>query len=269
MRKFLIMLAFLSSQSFAETVYVGQTAGPRMSLCRTLFQAYDSKFDTKTIVVSKPGADGTIAIEKAIEENSLICAGTDSVFSGYKMKPVLMYCVFPTSFWTSSKNAVDSIEVLIKKPITIGYHLSNTPAIIAKMYPNAVITFVPFKAPAEAIPSLTEGILDVYVDGGGLITMERAGRLKNIGKFGGEASGPDLSAKYPEVASIKNFCGVMAPDSMPDAKIKLLNQRLTTIAKSEDFVKYVVSFNQTSYVPSIEEAQTVINYVRKFSESIK
>lgn len=269
MKKFFIMLALLASQAIAETVYVGNTAGPRVTACRALFQAYDTTYDTKTTLLVRPGADGTIAIEKAIEENSLVCAGTDSVVSGYKMKPVLMYCYFPISFWSSTKNPANNVDVMVNRPIFIGYHLSTVPAIVKKMYPNANITFVPFKSPSEALPSVVEGTLDLYVDGGGLITMERAGKLKNVGKFGGAATGPDLSAKYPEIASVKNFCGVMAPESMPDAKVKLLNQRLSAIAKTEEFSKLVVSFNQTSYVPTLEEAQTVVNYVRKFTESVK
>lgn len=256
--------AFMIAANIETNVYVAQASGARYTICSKIFQIYDSVHKTKHNIIIKPGAEGTIAIKAMLSDPkpSILCGGIDVIAAGYDLKPALMYCSFPLSFWTSVKNKENNLEQMIKNPISIGYHLKSSKLLVEKMYPKANINWIPFKGPGEANYVLAQGDLDVYVDGGSLKTLADAGRIKSIGDFKPKSA---LSVKYPEIANTINFCGIMVKPEYKD-RIKLHNE-LYKIVSSDYMIEQIESWNQIAIRPTIQESDKIVDRIKKLIDT--
>jgi tripartite-type tricarboxylate transporter receptor subunit TctC len=230
--KYILSLIFsvICLNSYAELpttipLYYAQLTGGKINVCRALFDLYDKKYNTSTVFINKPGADGLLAMEEMLKSKdfSLLCSGpSESVFNNIQypghevshnaLTMVSIISVSPFSFITGNNNKYSTLPELLKsrKPITVGYHAQGLKFIAQTAFGDYPVTWVPYKNSSEALASLMDGTLDLYTDGGALEIIAKSGKLKSLGHLNGldNTSGVNLNKVYPLAAKFPVFIAV-------------------------------------------------------------
>lgn len=258
MKKFFTsLLILLSLSSYAElpkkfTVYTAYaTAVP---LCKAIFSEYDKAYNTQSQIVLKPGATGLIAMKamQAETDLSVLCMTgvsdhvinkiqyPDSAQAFDDLKIISSFTTSGIVFVTGSDTKANTLPELLaqNKPITVGYQSFGIKTIASEILKNTKVTWVPYKNSLDSAVSLSDGSLDLYVDGSGLIPLIKSGKLKSLGYLSHTDAkekqlGIDLVSNYPLETKIKLILGM-------STSLKNAN---TDIQELENRLKYIYSLN--------------------------
>lgn len=254
MKKFLTsLLILLSLNSYAElpkkfTVYTAYTNA--VPLCRTIFSEYDKTYSTESQVVLKTGATGLIAMKamQAEAELSVLCMTgvsdhvinkivyPDNAQAFDDLKILSAFASSGVVFVTGNNTKAISLPEFLaqNKPITVGFNSFGVRTIGFEILKNAKVTWVSYKNPLDAAPSLNDGSLDLYVDGSGLLPLIKSNKLKSLGYLNHidakeKQLGIDLASIYPLESKTKLLVGMSTSLKNSPADIQELETRLKHI----------------------------------------
>lgn len=278
------LLALSSTLAFALpdtlTFYSPNPAGTQTAACRTLAKLYDEKYGTTSTMVFKPGVAGVLAMKEMLADKkfSLLCSGISesvintSVYPGYEedhkqLTMVTIVATCPLVFVTGASNKATTMAEMFKsgKPITVGYHANILQFVGKTALAGVPIIWVPFKSSTDALPSLMDGTLDLYTDGGGLSGLIASGKLKSLGHINGPATtaGPDVTKQYPTAAKLQIIVAISTSVKNSPADIEEMNKRLAPLTKHPEFIAAMGKLNNTPTHTSVAEANAAIENFRK------
>ena len=261
-------------------VYSSQLAGGKINVCRALFALYSVEYKADTIFIIKPGADGVIAMEEMLKSKdfALLCSGpSESIYnnaqypgheaSHAELTAVLVVSDSPFSFITGVNNKYSTLPELLKsgKPIMVGYHTQGNKFIAQSVFGDYPVTWVSYKNAIDGIPSLMDGSLDVYTDGGALEVIAKSGKLKSLGHFNGlaDTSGINLNKVYPSVAKFSVFTSITISSKYSSADIEELNKRFNRILRSPEMLEALKTNINVPHGGTIKETNDFIDNFRK------
>jgi tripartite-type tricarboxylate transporter receptor subunit TctC len=267
--------ASLPNEFFVYTPH----AGGKDAVCRVIFKLYAEKYLANPVFITKQGASGLIAMEEMLKDKkfSVLCSGnSESMFNneqypGHEESHKLLMLVSTTAqvttgFYTGVNNPANDIRELLKtsKLIKVGYHTNGTKFIAQVAFKDYPIMWVPYKTPGDSLPSLIDGSLDLYTDGGSLDILVKGGKIKSIGHINGadSTSGPDVTKDFPDAAKIKSILAISTSllNNMKD--IEELNQRLKPLIYHPDVVKILSDYAGIPYWLSVKDSNDLIIYMR-------
>jgi tripartite-type tricarboxylate transporter receptor subunit TctC len=284
--KLAVCSLLLSFSALAEIpkdfkVYTGG-AGTAVPFCNKLIDEYNSLYNTNATLVIKPGASTLIAIREMLADKkfSILCftglgenVFNPHLFPQYKKEHEGLTSVAatndsPTLFYTGVNSPYKDLADLVanKKNLTIGSHSAfgrTIGELITKALPDTV--HVNYKTAREAIPSLVDGTLDLYIDAGGLVTAADAGIIKSLGHFNASknAKWPDMSKHFPEAASFKSFTIISTNVTNDKNDILKFNENLKEVMKSEVIIAEITSVFGVPNFKSVEETNKQLDAVKK------
>jgi tripartite-type tricarboxylate transporter receptor subunit TctC len=146
----------------------------------------------------------------------------------------------------------------------VGHHTSFGLLMGTKIFDEST-TFVNFKTAVDAIPTLLDGSLDVYIDSGGLTPYIESGILKSLGNLHNAINTPgvNLNKKYPGAALYKTMAAITTSKNNDPKDIEELNQRLRLILTDEKFVNMIKQVSNTPVFKSVKESNEVVEFMKK------
>lgn len=284
MKKYIIAMALVisSTMTIAEIpkkfkIYT-TGAGLASTWCRTLVELYNKKYESAVTLVTKPGTGGLLATLEMLNdpELSVQClAGMSELFFNRLQYPtyakelemvsvVNLSGEVPVMFNTRLSGPFNTLPELLdsKKILAIGYHTTAAKIIAAKIFnPNS--TFVNFKSAVEALPSIVEGSIDVYIDGG---TLSSTGLTKSLGRvFGPDTTaGINLTDKYKDV--IFRIPGANISSKKHEEHFEELNRRFNIIQKEDAMT---VLLTKVSNVPLFLDLPKSKTYIQSITDRVK
>lgn len=266
------VLAAVALSSHAElpntlkvyTAYVGSLA-----ICKNLFAEYDKAYGTTSQVLVKTGTTGMLAMKamQAEPEFSVLCGsgvsdhvinkitypGNDAAFDD--LKSVAVLATSGVVFVTGNGNKFNTLPEMLQqgKEITVGYHSFGIKTVASEVLKNAKVLWVPHKASLESAASLSDGTLDLYVDGAGLLPLIEAGKLKSLGRINtpNKLPGIDLAPIYPSATKIKNMFGLS----------------VSSKNKSQDIAEFAIRVNKVQAEASVLDAIHMAGYKPDYMET--
>jgi len=280
-----LLLSFVSVLSYAglpTQFKVYQTGvGTANSICRVLFDEYNKEYNSNTTMSIRAGASGMMAMLDMIKDkNFSVQCGTslsESVFNittypGNEeahnlLTMVSMIAEGTTVFTTRYDSSYGTLPELLKsnKLLMIGYH-ATTPKVSAEIaFGSLPVTWVAYKTSADAISSLLDGSLDLYVDGGSLLPLIQSKKLKSLGHLNGldTAPGIDLKKEYPDAAKVKVIFAIVTSKNNSAADIEELNSRIRKLMLNDAVIN---SITQSNYLPTIKTVKESNDYIDNFKK---
>lgn len=261
----ILSLPLLGYAKETNNVWLFTVGGNLETLCRKMWDAYDSKHDTTTVFHVKQGASGELAtkdiLESTIPDRSM-CAGSAQILynqyvpdlksRGHEIDLIVKVANFPQVWYVPNstptvRNLNEYVEYLrsLNRPINVGVWLGihNTLAKhLAKTY-NLTFNLVTFKNGTQTHPSLYDGTLDLAFDTGGSVNVAETGKFKIVGytsnsKFTKLANYVNFVNHDKELSNIEGWWGVGVPMNTPAAVKEQLAKRLRAIVQEESYAKY-------------------------------
>lgn len=278
-----MLLAIVSTISMADIpkkfkIYTNSGVGVAGTWCRALVESYNKKYDSEAILIIKSGTGGLLATLDMLKdpELSVQClAGMSELFFNRLQYPtyakelemvsiINMCCESPVMFNTRLSNSFNTLPELLnsKKILTIGYHTTAAKIIAAKIFsPNS--TFVNFKSAVEALPSIVEGSIDVYIDGG---TLSTTGLTKSLGRVFGPDTTPgiNLTDKYKDV--IFRIPSGNISSKKYEEHFEELNRRFNIIQKDDIMTNAIIKINNDILSLDLPQSKA---YIQSISNNIK
>lgn len=266
----LTTLALYAHAELPKTLKVYSSYVANIPFCSNFFAEYDKEYGTKSQVLIKSGATGMLAMKAMQEEpefsvlcptgvsdhvvNKIMYPGNNAAFDDLKI--VGAVATFGTMFVTGNNSKFSTLpEMLLqKKEITVGYHSQGNKTVAAEVLKDVKVIWVGYKSSQDALSSLTEGTLDLYPDGAGLLPLVLVGKLKSLGRINAPDAVPgiDLGTVYPSAANIKLIFGISVSSKNTDADLKEFEARIKKI-QSLDSVQE--SIRASGYKPQYMSAQ--------------
>jgi tripartite-type tricarboxylate transporter receptor subunit TctC len=266
----LAALALASHAELPKTLKVYSSYVANMPFCTNFFAEYDKEYGTKSQVLLKTGATGMLAMKAMLAEpefsvlcptgvtdhvvNKIVYPGNDAVFEDLKIAGTV--ATIGTMFVVGNDSKFSTLPEMLrqKKEITVGYHGQGIKTVAAEVLKDVKVIWVGYKSSQDALSSLTEGTLDLYPDGAGLLPLVLAGKLKSLGRINAPDTVPgiDLGAAYPSAANIKLIFGISVSAKNTDADLKEFETRIKKI-QSLDSVQE--SIRASGYKPQYMTAQ--------------
>lgn len=269
-------MIFSTTQSVAEipNKFKVYTAGAGLAgqYCRALVEAYNKKYDSAATISIKPGANGLLVLLEMVNDPNLSFSCMSSLpvllaieYPNYiqdlnMIAPLNIFCSAPHIFNTKLSSPYNHLSELMaaKKTITVGQHTMIGQIVAQKMFNLDAIT-VNFKSATDAIPSLVEGTLDLYIDSG---TFSSTGLTKSLGRIGGASTtpGPDLTNTVLSKQIPSPYC-VHHIHKKHEAHFGELNARLNIIQKSNVFTSMLLKVhNEPLYFNVLESKNNIDAY---------
>jgi tripartite-type tricarboxylate transporter receptor subunit TctC len=136
------------------------------------------------------------------------------------------------------------------------------------MFNEKQLVLVPFKAAQQAIPSLLDGTLDVYLSGGAFEELHRDGKLKPMGHLHGRPTslGPALDQHFSEALKFPSFVALaISKKTSPDVA-REFSRRIALIMKTPEVQQTIQDLNG-NYTPNTLQQATV--FVEKIKTDAK
>ncbi|EHP43790.1 hypothetical protein OR16_06849 [Cupriavidus basilensis OR16] len=237
---------------------VGFSAGGPTDVVARAFAAQAGKGLGQPMVVdNKPGANTIIAaqaVANATDGHTLLMAATNHAmipalystrvnFDAVRsFKPVCVVAVAPTVLVVGPSLHVRTLDEFLQKakakPLSVTY---GTPGVGSSVHfaselfareAGIRMTGVPYKGAAQVVNDLMAGQVDAsFASLGSVLPQIKSGRLRALA-----IASPARSAQLPDVptfeqAGVKGYAadawyGVLAPASMPDAHVRLLEREV-------------------------------------------
>ncbi len=249
-------------------------------LCKSIFEEYDKVYNTKSQIILKPGVSGMLAMKdmQAEKSFSIMCAtgvsdhvinryiypGNDSSFDDLKLLSI--FGISSATFITSSNSKFNYLPDMLKngKQISVGYHSLGLKAVATQVFKNVDILWVPYKNSLEAVSSLKDGSLELYIDGAGLKPLVETGVLKSLGTINplNNQANTDLSLVYPSASKFKLMIGFSTSNKNSISDIEEFQRRLFHL-QSLDSVKSLIQLSgyKPEYI-SGKDAELVFHMFR-------
>jgi tripartite-type tricarboxylate transporter receptor subunit TctC len=264
----------------AITLYSPNPTGAQTTGCRAIFKLYDEKYGATSTFAFKPGATGMIAMKTMLEDKkfSVLCSGISESVVNTSLYPgnegaheqLTMVAVIgnsPTAFTTGAKSPHASAQDLLKltRPIMAGYHSTSLQFVARTAFGNHPVVWVPHKSAQDGVPSLLDGSLDVYIDGGALAPLVAAGTLKSLGHINGPdtAHGAALAAAFPEAARMRIILAVTTSNQADARDIEELNRRLGTLVGHPAYVDALRTISNTPLWLSVADSNALVARFRQ------
>ena len=241
-----------------------------MPVCRAIFDEYDKTYGTTSTIFLKPGATGMVAMLEMLKqpEFSLTCGSgvSESIinnfaYPGYEeahkqFTVVNAITKLGANFITGPNNPHPTLQSLLKSstvahPITIGFHAYGPRMITYAITKDIPIIWVQYKGAVDAIASLREGQLDLYIESGPtLFPLIKDDKLKSLGHVYGlpDTPGPDLKLVYRDLNIPYLFLTIGTSTANKSSDIEEMNKRINKIIKN---IKVKQALEQSNYI-SIE-----------------
>ena len=286
--RFIIAMLLLTFSLFTKAELPTQmniytTGSPQTTIiCRAIFEEYDKEYGTKSVFSVKPGAFGMLAMLDMMKDKnfSVSCLTglselmfNEKAFPGsekeHQMQTMVSTVIYiGTYFVVDPSSKFKSVpEVLNQdKDLTVGYSSNTTKFILDKMLKGKRYTLVPFKTSNDAIPSILDKSLDIYLDLGGMIPLINSGIVKSLGHINGsntEFTGQNLNSHYPEIAKIKAIGSITTSKNNNVKNTEEMNARILKLLDKEQVVLAIKKVNATVVKRSVKESNDYADYIRK------
>lgn len=287
----IILLSITTAMANPVNVVIPFSVGTVVDqLCRKVFEQYDFMYGTKSVILNVPGGDQMIAHRQFIEMNSsrLLCAGNgvggfnqqlhpDVSPSIDTLKPVINLLSFTHFIFTPSKN--QNLEQIIidakktNKKVLLGGPSTNAIKIMGYVLQQNNVEYTPvvYRKPGDAIPSLKDGSLDLYIDGGTLKpSLSQTEGVLEIAYVGFDNKGitTNLAKKYPVLLNLVSNTVIYAPATLPNIEVLEFNKRLNTILNSRD-MKTFYEERVPYHTPNNGTVQDAIRFMDNTQRTIK
>ena len=255
--------------------------GISVPLCTKILNEYNRLYNTSAILVVKPGASSLIAIKEMANDKqfSILCFTglAENVFNPKlypqfkedhdKLTSIAALSDNATLFYTRSGSPYKDLQDLIanKQDLTIGTHNAFGKSIANLIVKNSTkVVFVDYKNARDSISSLVDGTLDLYIDGGGLVTSVEAGILKSLGQFHAPKTvpWPDMSKYFPEASSLKGSTIISTSINADKADIIKFGQNLREVMKNEGIIQEIKNSLGVPNFKSVEEVNKQLDLSR-------
>lgn len=279
-------LSLIGSLTHAEIpsqlkVYTTGSPGPTV-VCRALFAEYDKKYNSTTQFIIKPGVGGTLALAEMIRDkdfavncmtgisesvfNSTMYPGFEAEHAALTLAPIILKT--GVYYVTGNNNKADTLPQLLasKKDIVVGVPSTSAQFIGGYALGSHNITWVPFKSSTEAISSLMDGSLDVFIDYGSLVPVVKSGKLKGLGYLNGTAGenlGPDLNSTYPAGAKIQVTGAISTSNRNNPADVEEMSKRINSLIDNEAVSSAIKKIGATPVKMTSKESNAYIDFIRK------
>ena len=283
MKKILIFCILILSSVFANAeipkkfnVYTSG-AGTATRYCLELVNQYNKKYQSQALLVIKPGAGGLLATLAMVNDTnfSFYCfAGNSEMFLNRiqypahnkehdMLTPVNVILESPYIFNTSISSPFNNLTELLDstKNLTVGYHTTNASIVAKKIFKKDTV-FVNYKSAQDAIPSILQGSLDIYIDGGALSAKNYESMIKSLGHIYGPStiSGVNLTAKFKHMNIAKNWIGFITSNNNND--IEELSNRLAILVKEDVLTNIIVDINSLPLFLNLQESINFLEIVK-------
>ena len=275
-------------------VWIAHIGGSQEPQCRALWNEYDLRHNTKTVLQIKPGADGLLAIN-----DMLASTATRRFFCGASSQ------VISNNLLVSNSNAIDQTEALLQtsaativwyvpnqnksqnfkelvgyfkalnRPVNIGVFFATQKALVLyleKIY-GIGVNVIMYRTQTQMYPDLTSGALDLAFDTGGAVEL-----AKETGKF--QIAGYLSNANHKKLEKYPNFKNVDAeflmfmpwqaiivPGNLDSELKKSVSQQLQNITQSESFKKLSSDYLGTATGITQPELTSLVTRQRKVIEN--
>lgn len=281
-----LTLSLIGSFTHAEIptqlkVYTTGSPGPTV-VCRALFAEYDKKYNSTTQFIIKPGVGGTLALAEMVKDkdfavdcmtgisesvfNNTAYPGFEAEHAALTLAPIILKS--GVYYVTGNNNKSDTLPQLLasKKDITVGVPSTSAQFVGGYVFGSHAITWIPFKNSAEAISSLMDGSLDVFIDYGSLVPVVKSGKLKGLGYLNGTAGenlGPDLNTTYPAAAKIQVTGAIGTSKHNSAADIEEMGKRINSLMDNDVVVSAIKKIGAIPVKMTVKESNAYIDFVRK------
>lgn len=263
------------------TVYSPANAGARIDTCKSVLDVYEKQYNAKITYAFHPGADGVIAMEEMLRDKgfAVLCSGpSESIFNAVlykdraqshaKLTMVTMLAVGASSFYTGPKTSQDDLPALLatKRPLKIGTHSSAQKFIGRAVFGDHAITWVNFGKPMDALPSILDGSIDIYMSSGSYEALVRDGKVKSLGFINGSAEyvqGRDLTSLFPAAARLPLFLALTTSLDQDARMVEEFNRRLQSIIGSDDVRQKYAKMSQKPLQSTVTQANDTVDLFRR------
>lgn len=255
------------------TVYAKGYGGSQYTICHKLFEEYDIKYQAKTMIKVVQGAGGLLATKQFINSTDplpLLCGGiSEFAFNNIeypenkeyveKFKTVSVLASGPYFFTTRGNSPYSTVWQLKHsgKHIFIGSQSPTLAAAARLVFGDANTTYVNYKSPQDAIASMLDGTVDVYVSGGAFTALTERGMMKDIGKTLTGFSKISLDVEYPELVTLSLITSIHSLNTLSDADTVELNKRIELIMSSPSMQPTLAQFANTHTPNTVVKAVAI------------
>jgi len=259
-------------------VYTSGAAVPTR-YCLELVNEYNKKYQSQALLVIKPGAGGLLATLAMVNDThfSFYCfAGNSEMFLNRiqypahnkehdMLTPVNVILESPYVFNTRISSTFNNLTELLDsgKELTVGHHTTNQKIVAEKIFPTNTV-FVNYRSAQDAISSIRDGSIDIYVDGGGLSATNYKSMIKSLGHIHGPntLSGVNLTAKFKHLTIAKNWIGFITSKNNNARDIEELSNRLAIVVKEDVLTNIIVDISSLPLFLNLQESTNYLEIVK-------
>ena len=206
LRLFLLAGCFLSSAVFSKEinyVWLNNPGGSGETICRGIWNNYDTKYNSISIFIPRAGNNGIEGIRDMLNSpnkrkftcsgpgplvvNPLIYGDTESLVD--QVDPLIQYAESTWIWYVPLNNNSKSFKELIgyfnqlNRPVNIAY-LSATQQSIGNYLHDVYgiqVNLIPFKNAQQIYPLVVDGTVDLFFDVGGSVGLAESGKFNVFG----------------------------------------------------------------------------------------
>ena len=285
MKKLFVSCMFILTSVFANAeipkkfnVYTSG-AGTATRYCLELVNQYNKKYQSQALLVIKPGAGGVLATLAMVNDTnfSFYCwAGNSEMFLNRvqypahntehdMLTPVNVILESPYVFNTRISSPFNNLTGLLSsgKELTIGHHTTNARVVAAKIFPMNTV-FVNYRSAQDAISSILDGSIDIYVDGGALGAKNYESMIKSLGHIHGPNTtlGVNYTDKFKHMNIAKNWIGFITSKNNNASDIEELSNRLAIVVKEDVLTNIIVGVSSLPLFLNLQESTTFLEIVK-------
>jgi len=286
MKKLFVCCVFMLASVFANAeipkkfnVYTSG-AGTATRYCLELVNQYNKKNQSQAVLVIKPGAGGLLATLAMVNDTnfSFYCfaGNSEMFFNGIQypehekehsmLTPVNVILESPYMFNTRISSPFNNLIELLGsgKQLTVGYHTTNARMLANKIFSKDTV-FVNHKSGNEALPSIREGLIDVYIDGGAFSGKSYESMIKSIGYIHGPSTtlaGVNLTAKFKHMNIAKNWIGFITSKNNKASDIEELSKRLAIVVKEDVLTSIILDISSLPLFLNLQESTNFLEIVK-------
>ena len=280
----LTAIFFYSTQVLAQSetlkIYIPYSGGSISDMtCRILFENYSNDHKTKVSFLNYPSTNQIIGHREFIKSTgpAVFCAGSGIVFNQVyeknttpalsTIRPVTNLLKF-TNFILVPESSPNTFEGVVEearkknKSLVIGAPAFTSKFVLTYVLDQLGVKYkvILYNIPQEAIGSLKDASLDMYVDGG---SIKQAGNITGIKEIAHASISNNISKtqnlieQWPEIENVISQTTIYSRAEVSDAEVEQLSnnirQTLASSAMKEYFNKTVPFHSVTPTTPKQTE----------------
>jgi hypothetical protein len=231
------------------------------------------------------GAGGLLATKQFVnstESLPLMCGGISEFSFNNKEYPENIEYVkqFKTVsilaggpyFFTTRGNSPYSTVWMLKqsgKHIFVGSQSTTLAAAAKVVFGDKNVTYVNYKSPQDAIASLLDGSVDVYVSGGAFTALTESGKLKDIGRTLGGFSKISLDKEYPDLVTLSLLTSIHSLNTLSTDDTEELNKRIGYIMSLPTMKPALDQFSNIHTPNNVSKAEQIVKTVTAFVNKLR